>query len=150
MTAATSVTRGGEDPVATLSRLAEQIRRVMAEELAIHRSGRPREAEAVIAEKTRLAAEYQAMAKALLQDEAWLKNAAHADRRNRLKRELAALQAEIDAHARAIRRYQLLTEGVVRAVAEEIERQRSPFKGYGPAAGRPANAGGSLTLDERL
>lgn len=150
MTVATSATGRGEDPVTTLGRLADQIRRVMAEELAIHRSGRPREAEALIAEKARLAAEYQATARALLQDEAWLKAAAHADRRARLKKELMALQAEIDAHARAIRRYQLLTEGVVRAVAEEVERQRSPFKGYGPAAGRQAPAGGSLTLDERL
>ncbi len=150
MTAAPSVSRGGEDPATTLGRLADQIRRVMAEELAIHRSGRPREAEPLIAEKARLAAEYQAMAKTLLQDEAWLKAPQHAGRRDRLKQELAALQSEIDAHARTIRRYQLLTEGVVRAVAEEVERQRSPFKGYGPAAGRQAQTGGSLTLDERL
>ncbi len=150
MNATTAVAGGGEDPVTTLGRLAEQIRRVMAAELAIHRSGQPREAEALIAEKARLAAEYQAAARALLQDEAWLKAAAHADRRARLKRELAALRSEIDAHARAIRRYRLLTEGVVRAVAEEVERQRSPFKGYGPTAGRRRPAGGSLTLDERL
>ncbi|RMF69080.1 MAG: hypothetical protein D6740_09955, partial [Alphaproteobacteria bacterium] len=134
MKTATSTVPAGRDAALTLARLAEQIRRVMAEELAIHRTGRPREAEALIAEKARLAAEYQALAKALLQDEAWLTAREHAQQRARLKQELSALQSEIEAHVGAIRRYRLLTEGVVRAVAEEIERQRSPFKGYGPAA----------------
>ncbi len=138
-----------EHPADVLLRLAGELRRVMAEETAIHRAGRPREAEALIAEKTRLAEEYRAAAKALQQDEAWLKDPARADARRRLGEELDRLAADIDRHARTIQRYRLLTEGVVRAVAEEVERRRTPFRGYGPAAARRP-AAGSLALDERL
>lgn len=47
-------------------------------------------------------------------------------------------------HARLLTRMRNASEGIVKAVAEEVERRRAPLTHYAPAAGRPRPSAGAM------
>jgi hypothetical protein len=69
--------------------------------------------------------------------------------RERLKRASLALDAVLARHARALEAAKTVTEGLVRAVAEELAAGRPQAAGYGPAARAPSPAAASLAYNRR-
>ncbi len=141
-----------EGPAARLVMLGEQIGRLVERENALLRAGRISEAEELTAEKTRLAAEYHETLR-VLQKEAdrWL-GPTGSPRRERLRAASDALRRRLREHARLVLRCKTLTEGVIRAIGEEVHKRRQPLACYGPA-GRSATLTPeptSLALDRQL
>ncbi len=55
-------------------------------------------------------------------------------------------------HGRAIEAAKIITEGLVRAIAEEVAGQRQQATGYGPGAtlqGQPSSTATAITLNRR-
>ncbi len=141
-----------EGPAARLVALGEQISRLIEKEGELIRTGRIAEAEALAGEKARLGAEYHQTLR-LLQKEAdrWL-GPQDSPRRRLLRTASDALRARLHEHARLVLRYKALTEGVIRAIGEEVHKRRRPLARYGPG-GRDASLAPeptSLALDRCL
>ena len=69
--------------------------------------------------------------------------------RQRLRQASEVFEAVLARQARAIEAAKTVTEGVVRAIAEEVARTRSSGTGYGPGAQAAAAQATAITLNRR-
>jgi uncharacterized protein YdcH (DUF465 family) len=69
-----------------------------------------------------------------------------------LKDETARFTAALDRHRRLVERMRRVTEGIVKAVADEAARARLPRPGYGPgaAAAAPSRLAAPVVLNARV
>ncbi len=77
---------------------------------------------------------------------------APAERRRRLMQATEAFDAVLARQGRAIEAAKTVTEGLVRAIAEEVASTREQRTGYGPTAAPPpssATAATAITLNRR-
>ena len=71
------------------------------------------------------------------------------ERRRALMRSTEAFDAVLARHGRALQASKVVTEGIVRAVAEETIRNRNTGAGYGSDAAATTASGAAVTLNRR-
>jgi len=137
-----------EDRANQLIQLTERLTDRLAEETRAFETHRPQDAAAGVAETARLANLYRHEA-ARVQLNPDLIAGTTLETRRRLMRATEAFEAVLARHGRAVNAALLISEGLVRAIAEEIAKSRSRATGYGPAARiAPSNAA-AIALNKR-
>jgi hypothetical protein len=127
--------------------LTERLTQLLADQARAFEQHRPQDAAAGLPEVTRLTADYRA-GSAHVRGNPQLVQTASPQLRARLLRATEAFEAVLQRQGRALAASKTVTEGLVRAVAEEIAAQRSVGQAYGPGATRRPLAT-AITLNQR-
>jgi hypothetical protein len=131
--------------------LVERLTDLVAQQCRAFEQHRPTDAAALMEETSRLANAYRHECTRIRAEPALLL-AASAELRQRLARAAEAFDAVLHRHGRAVEAARTVTEGLVRAIAEEVASQREQLAGYGPTARPPASsatAATAITLNRR-
>ncbi|WP_374470130.1 flagellar basal body protein [Phenylobacterium sp.] len=139
------------DRVEQLIILTERLTELIAVECQAFEGRRPQDAAANIEETGRLANLYRHESTRVRADPRLVQGAPPAQRQ-RLIQATKAFDAVLARHGRAIEAAKTVTEGLVRAIAEEVAGQRQQVSGYGPGAtlsGQPASTATAITLNRR-
>lgn len=135
--------------LAELTQLTRTLTGRLAAEAAAFEARRPQDIAGDLAETQRLANVYRHESARLKRDPAPVA-AASAAARQALKSATEAFETTLARHGRALEAARVITEGLVKALAEEVAALRPQSSGYGPgvraAASRSAVA---VTLDSR-
>ena len=127
--------------------LTEQLTGLLAGQARAFEQHRPQDVAPGLPEVARLANLYRAGAAAVRAQPAVLADAEPALRR-RLLAATEAFETALDRQGRALAASKTVTEGLVKAVAEEIATRRGVGQPYGPGAPRRA-AATAITLNQR-
>jgi hypothetical protein len=128
--------------------LTEQLTALLADQARAFEQHRPQDAAAGLAEVTRLTHVYRATSAAVRAQPKLLETAGPALRR-RLLRATEAFESVLQRQGRALAASKGVTEGLVKAIADEIAARRSVGRAYGPNASRPV-AATAITLDRQV
>lgn len=128
--------------------LTERLTEQMAADAKAFEARRPHDAAARVDETARLANLFRHESARVRQDPR-LVAAAPAELRDRLMRASEAFDAVLARHGRALHAAKTVTEGIVRAIAEEVSSARSAGTGYGPGARTQAAPATAITLNRR-
>jgi hypothetical protein len=137
----------GQLNVEAVIELTEQLTALLADQARAFESHRPQDAAAALPEVQKLTNTYRATSAAVRADPRLLDAAGPAMRR-RLLRATEAFESVLQRQGRALAASKTVTEGLVKAIAEEIAARRSVGQAYGPNAGRPI-AAIAITLNQR-
>jgi hypothetical protein len=110
--------------------LTERLTSLISEQLRAFEARRPHDAAGNAEETARLANLYRHESLKLKADSAWLEEAP-APLRERLVAATRAFDAVLARHGRAVDAAKTITEGLIRAIAEEVHKQRHAVTGYG-------------------
>jgi hypothetical protein len=138
---------GGEVSLDAIVDLTEKLTALLADQARAFEQHRPQDAAAKLAEISRLTNVYRA-ASNHLRGQPQIVEAAPLELRRRLLRATEAFEAVLERQGRALAASKTVTEGLVKAIAEEIAAKRSVGQAYGPNAGRPA-AATAITLNRQ-
>jgi hypothetical protein len=127
--------------------LTERLTALLAEQARAFEQHRPQDAAAGLPEVSKLTAQYRAGA-AHVRANPQLGEAASPQLRARLLTATEAFEAVLQRQGRALAASKTVTEGLVKAVAEEIAARRSVGQAYGPNAARRPLAT-AITLNQR-
>jgi len=129
-----------DDPrIERLISLAERIIAALESDIAALQQGRPGELKTNDPEIQKLTAIYGREAKGF---DPKLAEAAAPTLRQRFFAITAKFREVLQLHARMLTRVKNASEGIVRAIAAEVERANAPMRTYGPRPGyKPASAG---------
>ncbi|WP_309090299.1 flagellar basal body protein [Phenylobacterium sp.] len=138
-----------QDRVEQLILLTERLTELVAEQAAAFEQRRPQDAAAKLDETSRLANLYRHES-ARVRAQPALVSAAPVALRTRLVRATEAFDAVLARQGRAIEAARTVTEGLVKAIAEEVAAQRTKGVSYG-ASGRASGDGTAtaITLNRR-
>lgn len=140
------------DRVDQLVLLTERLTSLVAAQAQAFESRRPQDAAPLIEETSRLANLYRRESAQIRARPQLIAGAPMADRM-RLTRATEAFDAVLARQARALEAAKTVTEGLVRAIAEEVaaQRHKSAPDGYGPSGQRAAKTtdGSAITLNKR-
>jgi hypothetical protein len=137
------------DRVEQLTILTERLTALITLECQAYEGRRPQDAAPHAEEMQRLANIYRHES-ARVRGDPSLVFGAPADQRQKLVRATEAFDAVLARHGRAIHAAKTVTEGLVRAIAEEVASQRERTSGYGPGAAlnsSSAAAASAITLN---
>ena len=139
-----------DDRVEQLIILTERLTDLIARQSAAFEARRPHEAAQYVDEVAKLANLYRHESTRVRGNVA-LVSGASLQRRQRLVRATEAFDAVLARQGRAVTAAKTVTEGLVRAIAEEIAVQRPTGAGYGPGAQATAykQNGTAITLNQR-
>ena len=129
--------------VRQLTDLTSRLTRRLSEESRVFESHRPQDAAAAVAGTQDLANSYRRESAQLKANPASVAAASVADR-TALIRATQAFEAVLSKHARAVEAARIVSEGLVRTIANEVAGQRGSPSAYG-ASGK-ANAGDSRAV----
>jgi hypothetical protein len=139
------------DRVDQLILLTERLTELMAAQALAFEQHRPQDAAAYIEETSKLANLYRHESAKVRANPELLSGAPFAER-TRLTRATEAFDAVLARQARSLEAAKVVTEGLVRAIAEEVAAQRHKGSAsYGPSGERtekPAD-GSAITLNKR-
>jgi len=138
------------DRVDQLIILTERLTDLIAKEASAFEARRPQDAARYVQETAKLANLYRHES-ARVRANVALVSAASLERRQRLIRATEAFDAVLARQARAVAAAKTVTEGLVRAIANEIADQRPQAAGYGPGSQGAAyrNNGTAITLNQQ-
>jgi hypothetical protein len=129
--------------------LTDRLTSLVAEQAKAFESRRPQDAGAFVEETSRLANLYRHES-ARIRANRGLISAAPAPQRLRLRRATEAFDAVLARQARAVGAAKTVTEGLVRAIAEEVASQRQKGISYGSnGTQNRAAAATAITLNKR-
>lgn len=131
-----------------LIQLTQTLTRSLAADAAAFEARRPQEASQRMAETARLANLYRHETSRLRGDNSPVRGAS-AERRQRLRQATEVFEVTLARHGRALHAAHVVTEGLVKAIAEEVARSRASGSGYGPGARPAPPQATSLTLNQR-
>lgn len=134
--------------MAQLIALTERLTALITEQVQAFEARRPQDASLNAAETGRLANLYRHES-LRVQAQPELLAGAPPDLHARLLAATRAFDAVLARHGRAVEAAKTITEGLVRAIAEEITRQRGAVAGYGPKAVQSSRPATSLALNRR-
>ncbi|MBO9558534.1 MAG: flagellar basal body protein [Caulobacter sp.] len=139
-----------DDRVEQLIILTERLTDLIAKQSTAFEARRPHEAAQFVDEVAKLANLYRHES-AKVRGNVALVSGASLQRRQRLVRATEAFDAVLARQGRAVAAAKTVTEGLVRAIAEEIAVQRPTGSGYGPGAQQTAyrQNGTAITLNQR-
>ncbi len=127
--------------------LTERLTQLLADQARAFEQYRPQAAAATLPQVAQLTADYRA-GSAHVRANPQLLHAAAPELRARLLRTTEAFDAVLQRQGRALAASKTVTEGLVKAIAEEIAAQRSVGQAYGPGATRRPLAT-AITLNQR-
>jgi len=127
--------------------LTEKLTALLAEQARAFEQHRPQDAAARLPEVTKLTQVYTA-ASAAVRAQPKLVEAAPMPLRRRLLRATEAFDAVLQRQGRALAASKTITEGIVKAIADEVAVKRNVGRAYGPGAARPA-AATAITLNQK-
>lgn len=138
------------DRVDQLIILTERLTEVVAKQCQSFEQHRPQDAAVLMEEANRLANLYRHESTRVRADPS-LVMSAPAEIRQQLIRATEAFDAVLARHGRAVMAAKFVTEGLVRAIAEEVASQRDSLSSYGPGARAPSSAAGAtaITLNKK-
>ena len=139
---------GVDDRVEQLTALTEQLTTRLTRETQAFEKRRPQDAMPGMAETPRLANLYRHESTRVRREPALIAGATP-PRREALKRATLAFDAVLARHGRALQAARTITEGLDRAVAEEVAAARPQAAGYGPGARAPGSMASAVTLNRR-
>lgn len=128
--------------------LTQRLTQALAFDADAFEARRPQDAAARMDETARLANLYRHESSRVKADRSFVSGASP-DRRQRLARATEIFEATLVRHGRALHGARTVTEGLVKAIAEEIARSRNTGAGYGPGAQATAPQATSVTLNQR-
>jgi hypothetical protein len=129
--------------------LTERLTNLVADQAQAFESRRPQDAVVHVEETGRLANLYRHESSRIRGNPALISGASLAQRQ-RLRRATEAFDAVLARQARAVGAVKVVTEGLVRAIAEEVASQRHKGASYGPGALQtPTAAATAITLNKR-
>ena len=130
--------------VRQLTTLTERLTDLVARQCQHFEARAPQEGAEAMAEAAKLANVYRHESMRVRSDPG-LVASAPLELRQRLIRATEAFEAVLARHGRALQAARTVTEGLVRAIANEVANQRAQASGYGPTARAPAAATGAAT-----
>ena len=130
-----------------LIQLTERLTDLISAECRAFEAHKPHEAAKSLEETSRLANIYRLESQKVRADRT-LVEAAPLANRVRLVRATEAFDAVLSRHGRALNAAKVVTEGIVKAVADEIASKRVTGAGYGPDAATVQASATSLTLNQ--
>lgn len=136
------------DRVDQLIILTERLTELVAAQAQAFEQRRPQDAAALMEETARLANLYRHES-ARVRANPGLVSGAPLDQRTRLVRATEAFDAVLARQGRALEAAKTVTEGLVRAIADEVAAQRLKGATYGPGASAPKAAATAITLNKR-
>lgn len=138
------------DRVEQMIILTERLTELIALEAQAFEQRRPQDAAEHLPETSRLANIYRHESARIRANPKMIADAPLAQR-TRLVRATEAFDAVLARQGRALEAAKTVTEGLVRAIADEVASQRSGAGGYGPGATSPAPTGAAtaITLNRR-
>lgn len=138
------------DRVEQLIILTERLTELIALEAQAFEARRPQDAAEHLAETSRLANIYRHESAKIRANPSLVEKAPLAQR-TRLVRVTEAFDAVLARQGRALEAAKTVTEGLVRAIADEVAAQRTSAGGYGPGAEAhaPTGAATAITLNRR-
>ena len=122
-----------DENVQRLIALTEQLTERMRLDAEAFEARRPHEAAGRIDETQKLANLYRFESDRVRQNPAMVAGASPT-LRQKLARASVAFEATLARHGRAVYALKTVTEGVVKAIAEEVAKARAATAGYGPGA----------------
>ena len=134
--------------MAQLITLTERLTALILQQVQAFEARRPHEAALNADETGRLANLYRHESLRLRAQPELLSDAPF-EMRERLIAATKAFDAVLARHGRAVEAAKTITEGLVRAIAEEVSRQRGAVAGYGPKAKQVTPKATSLALNRR-
>ena len=139
-----------DDRVEQLVILTERLTDLIARQANAFEARRPQEAAQYVDEVAKLANLYRHESTRVRANVALVSAAAPAARQ-RLVRATEAFDAVLARQGRAVTAAKTVTEGLVRAIAQEVAEQRPQAVGYGPGAHGAAYraSGTAITLNQR-
>jgi hypothetical protein len=129
--------------------LTERLTKFLKAELKAFEARRPQDAAATSAETQRLANLYRHESARIRADPSLIAGAPPALRR-RLIEATKVFDAVLARHGRALYAAKTITEGLVRAIAEEVAVQRRRVAAYGPEARQHKADASAITLNRRV
>ncbi len=126
--------------------LTTRLTGLIEQETALFEARRPLETQSFQDEKSKLATIYRREIAAIRQQPERLEGAPEPLRRQ-LKDETMRFTEALEANGRAVETLRVLTEGIVRAVADEAARLKDQETGYGPGTRRAATP--SIAVNQR-
>ncbi len=138
----------GADRVDPMIILTERLTELVAATAQAFEQHRPQAAVHQLEETSRLANIYRHET-ARVRADPGLVNSAPMAQRTRLVRATEAFDAVLARQGRAIEAAKLVSEGLVRAIAEEVAAQRERAAGYGPDAQGAKAPATAITLNKR-
>ncbi|MDX9997129.1 MAG: flagellar basal body protein [Phenylobacterium sp.] len=137
------------DRVDQLIILTERLTELLVEECQAFERRRPQDIAGQVEETQRLANLYRHESARVRANPAMVSEAP-APLRQKLMRATEAFDAVLARHGRALQAAKAVTEGLVRAIAEEVAAQRTSTSAYGPGATQSAAAAATaITLNKR-
>jgi hypothetical protein len=137
------------DRVEQLIILTERLTELIAIEAQAFEQGRPQDAAAQLEETSKLANIYRHESARVRANPALVASAPVAQR-TRLIRSTEAFDAVLARQGRALEAAKTVTEGLVRAIADEVATSRAGTSGYGPrATSHTTGMATSITLNKR-
>lgn len=139
-----------DDRVEQLIILTERLTDLIARQSAAFEARRPHEAAQYVDEVAKLANLYRHESTRVRANVALVSGAALA-RRQRLVRATEAFDAVLARQGRAVTAAKTVTEGLVRAIAQEVAEHRPTASGYGPGSQGAAyrQNGTAITLNQQ-
>jgi hypothetical protein len=139
-----------DDRVEQLIILTERLTDLIARQSAAFEARRPHEAAQYVEQVAKLANLYRHESTRVRGNIALVQGASLA-RRQQLVRATEAFDAVLARQGRAVAAAKVVTEGLVRAIAQEVADQRPQASGYGPGAQGSAyrQNGTAITLNQR-
>lgn len=135
-----------EARVDALILLTERLTDLIGSECRAFEAGKPHEAAATLEETSRLANTYRHESTRIREDRSLIDTAPMA-KKVRLARATEAFDAVLARHGRALYAAKVVTEGLVKAVADEAAARRVTGAGYGPGAQASQAPATALTLN---
>ncbi len=132
--------------VERLITLTEQLTGQIGADADAFEARRPHEAASRVDETARLANLFRHESARVKQDPSLIAGAPR-EARARLAKASQAFERELARHGRALHAVKTVTEGVVRAIAEEVANSRAAATGYGPRARACAYDATAITLN---
>jgi len=126
--------------------MTSRLTALIEQETALFEARRPLDTQSFQDEKSKLATIYRREIAAVKQQPDRLEGAPETLKRQ-LKDETERFTAALEANGRAVEALRVLTEGIVRAVADEAARVKDQDAGYGPGPLRPATP--SIAVNQR-
>ena len=134
--------------MAQLITLTERLTALITDQVRAFEARRPQDA-AVNADETGRLANLYRHESMRLRAQPELLAGAPVEMRQRLIGATRAFDAVLARHGRAVEAAKTITEGLVRAIAEEVSRQRGVVAGYGPKAIQAMRPATSLALNRK-
>ncbi len=136
------------DRVEQLIILTERLTELVAAQALAFEQQRPQDAASQLEEASRLANLYRHESARVRSDPSLIAAAA-LPQRTRLVRATEAFDAVLARQGRALAAAKHVTEGLVKAIADEVASQRGRNTTYGPSAAAPTGSATAITLNKR-